>query len=134
MKGQLTYIELKTGYSDDGPAWVGLVEFSKTGQTLYFDNKALKKRKIMVALLVNAASKPCSTNFFFILSIVRSPILSTLTISSFDTLSENLPTSQFKRINACITFFELWMPPLVIDKSSSRSCFIKVTLYFIMFF
>jgi len=46
MKRQLTYIELKTGYSDNGPAWIGLVEFSKTGQTLYFDNKALKKQKI----------------------------------------------------------------------------------------
>ncbi len=46
MKRQLTYIELKTGYSDNGPAWIGLVEFSKTGQTLYFDNKALKRQKI----------------------------------------------------------------------------------------
>ncbi len=46
MKSQLTYIELKTGYSDNGPAWIGLVEFSKTGQTLYFENKALKKQKI----------------------------------------------------------------------------------------
>lgn len=45
MKGQLTFIELKTGYSDNGPAWIGLVEFSKTGQTLYFDNKALKRLK-----------------------------------------------------------------------------------------
>ncbi len=46
MKSKLTYIELKTGYSDNGPAWIGLVEFSKTGQTLYFDNKALKRQKI----------------------------------------------------------------------------------------
>ena len=45
MKRQLSYIELKTGYSDNGPAWIGLVEFSKTGQTLYFDNKALKRQK-----------------------------------------------------------------------------------------
>ena len=46
MKTQLTYIELKSGYSHSGPAWIGLVEFSKTGQTVYFDNKALKKLKI----------------------------------------------------------------------------------------
>ncbi len=46
MKNQLTYIELKTGFSDNGPAWIGLVEFSKTGQTLYFDDKALKRQKI----------------------------------------------------------------------------------------
>lgn len=45
MKTQLIYIELKTGYSDNGPAWIGLVEFSKSGQTLYFDNRALKKLK-----------------------------------------------------------------------------------------
>lgn len=37
------YIELKTGYSDDGPAWIGKVEFSKSGKTVYFDNKAIKK-------------------------------------------------------------------------------------------
>jgi hypothetical protein len=46
MKKQLMYIELKSGYSDNGPAWIGLVEFSQTGQTIYFDNKALKKLKI----------------------------------------------------------------------------------------
>ena len=46
MKPQLTYIELKSGYSDNGPAWIAIVEFSKTGQTIYFDNRALKKQKI----------------------------------------------------------------------------------------
>ena len=46
MKKQLMYIELKSGYSDNGPAWIGLVEFSKSGQTVYFDNKALKKLKV----------------------------------------------------------------------------------------
>ena len=46
MKLQLTYIELKSGHSDNGPAWIGIVEFSKTGQTVYFDNKALKRLKI----------------------------------------------------------------------------------------
>jgi len=46
MKPQLTYIELKSGYSDNGPAWIGIVEFSKTGQTIYFDDKALKRLKI----------------------------------------------------------------------------------------
>jgi hypothetical protein len=39
------YIELKTGYSGNGPAWIGKVEFSKSGQTIYFDNKAIKKLK-----------------------------------------------------------------------------------------
>ncbi len=45
MIPDLRYIELKSGYSDDGPAWIGIVEFSKSGQTVYFNNKALKKLK-----------------------------------------------------------------------------------------
>ena len=36
---------MKTGYSDNGTAWIGIVEFSKSGKTIYFDNKALKKIK-----------------------------------------------------------------------------------------
>ncbi|WP_113639313.1 hypothetical protein [Nubsella zeaxanthinifaciens] len=43
MKSKIMYIELKTGYSDNGPAWIGKVEFSKSGRTVYFDNKAVKK-------------------------------------------------------------------------------------------
>ena len=43
MKMELKYIELKTGYNDNGPAWIGLAQKSKSGQTLYFNNKALLK-------------------------------------------------------------------------------------------
>ena len=39
----ILYIELKTGYSDDGPAWIGRVKYSKTGQTVYFNNKGFQK-------------------------------------------------------------------------------------------
>jgi hypothetical protein len=46
MKPKIIYIELKSGYSDNGPAWIGKAEFSKSGQTLYFNNKALKKAHI----------------------------------------------------------------------------------------
>jgi hypothetical protein len=42
MKPVLKYIELKSGYSDDGPAWIGYVEFSKSGQTVYFNNMAIQ--------------------------------------------------------------------------------------------
>ena len=42
MKTELKYIELKTGYSDDGPAWIGKVEFSKSGKSVYFNGHALK--------------------------------------------------------------------------------------------
>ncbi len=45
MKPEIRYIENKSaGY--DGPAWIGYVEFSKSGQTVYFNNKALKKLKV----------------------------------------------------------------------------------------
>ena len=45
MKPELRYIELKSGFGDNGPAWIGMVEFSKTGRTVYFNGKALKNSK-----------------------------------------------------------------------------------------
>ena len=44
MKPKIMYVENKSG-GDSGLAWIGFVEFSKSGQTVYFDNKALKKLK-----------------------------------------------------------------------------------------
>jgi hypothetical protein len=41
----LKYIELKSGHSDDGPAWIGYVTPSKTGRTIYFNGRALMKLK-----------------------------------------------------------------------------------------
>ncbi len=32
---------LKTGYDDNGPAWIGRVTFSKTGQTIYSGRRHL---------------------------------------------------------------------------------------------
>ena len=40
MKTQLKYIELKSDYEDNGPAWIGKVEFSKSGKTAYFNGHA----------------------------------------------------------------------------------------------
>ena len=40
MTGELKYIELKSGYSDDGPAWIGYVRSSKSGRTVYFNDRA----------------------------------------------------------------------------------------------
>ncbi len=37
------YIELKTGYSDDGPAWIGYVKMSKSGNTIYFNDHAFQR-------------------------------------------------------------------------------------------
>ena len=42
MKPELKYIELKSGFGNDGPAWIVMAEFSKSGRTLYFNGKALK--------------------------------------------------------------------------------------------
>jgi hypothetical protein len=42
-KRRLMYIELKTGFSDNGPAWISSVTFSKSGETIYFNGKALKR-------------------------------------------------------------------------------------------
>ena len=39
----LRYIELKTGYQDNGPAWIGRVKSSKSGRTIYFNGRALKQ-------------------------------------------------------------------------------------------
>jgi hypothetical protein len=39
----LRYIELKSGYSDNGPAWVVRVRLSRSGRTIYFGDKALKQ-------------------------------------------------------------------------------------------
>lgn len=43
MINNLMYIELKTGYSDDGPAWIGYVKTSKTKKTIYFNDHAFQK-------------------------------------------------------------------------------------------
>lgn len=41
----LRYLELKSGHSDNGPAWIGYVTPSKTGRTLYFNGRGLMKLK-----------------------------------------------------------------------------------------
>lgn len=39
----LRYIELKSGHPGSGPAWVARVKTSKSGRTVYFHGKALKR-------------------------------------------------------------------------------------------
>jgi len=43
MKNRIMYIEHKTDQNDKGKAWIGEVEFSKSGKTIYFNGLALKK-------------------------------------------------------------------------------------------
>lgn len=49
---EVRYIELKTGYGDNGPAWIGKVKLSKTKRTIYFNNKAFRQANC------------CSGNYF----------------------------------------------------------------------
>lgn len=42
MKTEIKYIELKSGFSGNGPAWIGLASYSKSGKTVYFDGKAFQ--------------------------------------------------------------------------------------------
>ena len=39
-------MELKTGFNDDGPAWIGRAFFSKTGRTIYFNGQAFHSGRI----------------------------------------------------------------------------------------
>ena len=43
MKQKLMYVELKSGFNDNGPAWIGKITYSKSSQTIYFNGKAFKK-------------------------------------------------------------------------------------------
>jgi hypothetical protein len=40
---RIMYVELKTGHSDNGPAWIGRVRFSKTGRTAYYRGLNLRR-------------------------------------------------------------------------------------------
>lgn len=44
MQSKIMYIENKSK-GHHGLAWISFAEFSKSGQTVYFDGKALKKLK-----------------------------------------------------------------------------------------
>jgi len=45
MQPRIMYIEHKTNRNHRGEAWIGKVEFSRTGQTVYFNNQAFKNQK-----------------------------------------------------------------------------------------
>ena len=40
---ELRYIELKTGWSDNGPAWIGFVKESRSGKMVYFNDHAFQR-------------------------------------------------------------------------------------------
>ena len=40
---ELRYIELKTGWNDNGPAWIGFVKESRSGKMVYFNDHACQR-------------------------------------------------------------------------------------------
>jgi hypothetical protein len=42
MKYELLYVELKSGFGDNGPAWIGRGSRSKSGRTIYFNDQAFQ--------------------------------------------------------------------------------------------
>jgi hypothetical protein len=45
MDYKIMYVELKSGYAHNGPAWIGKVFFSRTGKTAYFNGMAFKRTR-----------------------------------------------------------------------------------------
>jgi hypothetical protein len=42
-QSRIMYIEVKSGYNDNGPARIGRVTFSKTGKTVYYRDRAFQQ-------------------------------------------------------------------------------------------
>ena len=45
QSSRIMYVELKSGYGDNGPARIGRVTFSKTGRTVYYRGRRLQRLK-----------------------------------------------------------------------------------------
>jgi hypothetical protein len=43
VKREVRYVELKSGHNDDGPAFISWVGFSKTGRTIYWHDRVLRR-------------------------------------------------------------------------------------------
>ena len=47
MAQKLVYVELKSGYEHNGPAWIGHGVYNRTGNTLYFNGLILHKANLV---------------------------------------------------------------------------------------
>jgi hypothetical protein len=45
QRTRMMYVELKSGHSDNGPAWIGRVTFSKSGRSIFYRNRELIRVK-----------------------------------------------------------------------------------------
>src|SRR5438067_304490 len=43
VEDRIMYVELKSGFNDNGPAWIGRVRFSKSGRTIYYRGRTLRR-------------------------------------------------------------------------------------------
>ena len=41
----MMYVELKSGHGDDGPAWIGRVTFSRSGRSIFYRERELRRLK-----------------------------------------------------------------------------------------
>lgn len=44
-RNDIIYGELKSGYADNGPAWIGRASYSDSGRTIYFNGHAFQSAK-----------------------------------------------------------------------------------------
>jgi hypothetical protein len=45
MKAEIIYVELKSGFSDNGPAWIGKGFYTSSRKTVYFNGQVFKRVK-----------------------------------------------------------------------------------------
>jgi len=53
----LKYIELKSGFSDNGPAWIARVADSKSARTIYFNGMSLKRASGVQGNYIDSATE-----------------------------------------------------------------------------
>jgi hypothetical protein len=58
MRSRIVYIELKTGFNDNGPARIGRVSFSRTLQTTYYGTVASARKASSTSTKVEAVATP----------------------------------------------------------------------------
>lgn len=51
MINNLMYIELKMGYSDDYPAWIGYVKTSKSKKTIYLMTMPFRRISVTMQII-----------------------------------------------------------------------------------
>jgi len=64
---QLLYVELKSGFSNNGPAWIGQGEFTRSRRIIYFNGLALRKAQG----IGSNYSEPQTGNFYWVSGVKK---------------------------------------------------------------